>query len=94
MPSQLVTSQRLQNISVQTLHFQSYLCRILGQLDILLLDFTTIDFTNFILLDVSSLIGTTSAFVKTEQLKDETSKKVGETNVSLHKFSLDVSAHL
>ena len=40
----------------------------LGQWDILLLDFTFIGFTDFYL-GVSSLIGTTSAFVKNKSSK-------------------------
>ena len=52
--------------------FCPYLSRILGQWDILLLNFTSIGFHEFYL-DVSSLIVKTSAFEK--KIKDETSKK-------------------
>ena len=48
--------------------FKAYLCRILGQCDILLLSFTSIWFHEFYL-DVLSLIFTTSAFVKNKNSK-------------------------
>ena len=54
--------------------FMAYLWEMLGQWDILLLDFTFIGFTDFYL-GVSSLIGTTSAFVKKKNLKMRHLKK-------------------
>jgi hypothetical protein len=55
-------------------------CKDLGIWDILILNFTSIGFTNFYL-DVSSLIVTTSEFVKKKNSK-ETSKKICENNGS------------
>ena len=50
------------------IEFASYLCGNLGQWDILLLNFTSIGFRNFM--------------CKKEKLKDETSKRIRETNGS------------
>ena len=68
----------------------AYLCRILGQWNILLLNLTSI--VSWILFIVSSF-----SFVKKKNLKDDTSKRICETNGNewdLHRFhesSLDVS---
>jgi hypothetical protein len=71
----------------------SYLWELLGQWDILLLSLTCIGYTNFL---------TTSAFVKRIKIKNETSKKIRETNggqwdilllnLTFHKYPLDVSS--